>query len=263
MCSQKIIIPALLALACASAQAEDQAADWHGMLLLGAGIGPQYEGSDDYEAAPLFVGNFSRGNLYMGMEDGTFRANLLDSPSYELGPLLSFGTGRDKEDIDNEAVAALGTIDNAVEAGAFAAYSWSLSEQSRMRIATEYLQDTGSVYDGWRGALSLGYSRDLSSGASLNIEASFGLVSDDYADTFYSVSQNGANASGLRRFDARGGVDKFGLSVTMGYPLSEHYGLFGVVAFQRMLGDVADSPIVADAGDPDQVMAGIGIAYLY
>lgn len=263
MCSRKIIIPAILALACASVQADDQAAEWHGMLLFGAGIGPQYEGSDEYSAMPLFVGNFSRGNLYMGMEDGTLRANLLDSPSYELGPLLSFGTGREKDDIDNDAVAALGTIDSAVEAGAFAAYSWSLSEQSGMRIAAEYLQDTGSAYDGWRGGLSIGYSRGLSNGASLDIEASLGLVSDNYADTFYSVSRSESQASGLRRFDAGGGVDNFGLTAVMGYPLDEHYGLFGVVAYQRLLGDPAESPIVADEGDADQLMTGIGIAYLF
>lgn len=263
MFSRKLFIPTILAIACASVHAEDQAADWQGMLLFGAGIGPQYEGSDDYEAMPVFVGNFSRGNLYMGIEDGTFRANLLDSPSYELGPLLSFGTGRDADEIDNEAVAALGTIDTAVEAGVFSAVSWSLSEQSRMRVAAEYLQDTGSVYDGWRGKLTAGYTRNLSAGATVNVEASIGVVSDDYADTFYSVSQSGSNASGLRPFEASGGVDNIGLAVVMSYPLDEHYALFGVVAWQRLLGDAADSPIVADAGDPDQAMLGIGIGYLY
>ena len=263
MCSRKLFIPAILAIACACVHAEDQAADWHGILLLGAGIGPQYEGSDKYEAMPLFVGNFSRGNLYLGLEDGTFRANLLDSSSYELGPLLSFDSGRDAEDIDNEAVAALGTIDSAVEAGVFSAVSWSLSEQSRMRIAAEYLQDTGRVYEGWRGKLTAGYTRNLAEGATVNVEASIGVVSDNYADTFYSVSQSGANASGLHRFDASGGVDSIGLAVVMSYPLDEHYGLFGVVAWEHLLGDVADSPIVADAGDPDQAMLGIGIGYLY
>jgi len=263
MCNPKILIPALLAIACASAQAAEEDAPWHGMLLFGAGIGPQYEGSDDYAAMPLFVGNFSRGNLYLGMEDGTFRANLLDSPSYEFGPLLSFSTGREADDIDNDAVAALGSIDTAVEAGAFAAHTWALSAQSSIRVAGEYLQDTGSVYDGWRGGFSIGYARELGGGTSLNLEASLGLASDDYADTFYSVSAAGANASGLRRFAAGGGVLDFGLTAVLAYPFDEHYGLFGVVGYQRLLGDAADSPIVADAGDADQLMAGVGIAYLY
>jgi outer membrane scaffolding protein for murein synthesis (MipA/OmpV family) len=232
------------------------------MILFGLGVGPQYEGSDDYEAMPLFVATFSKGNLYMGFEDATIRANFLDSDHYEFGPLLSFATGRE-DDIDDSAVAALGSIDTATEPGAFAAYSWPLAADSRMRVGGEYLHDVSGVYDGWRGGLSLGYSREIGPGWSLNVEAALGLVSDDYADTFFSVSRSGARASGLDRYRAQGGADNLGVTLVLGHQVTDRLGLFGVVALQRLLGDAADSPIVADAGDPDQVMAGIGIAYLY
>lgn len=252
---------ALLALTLATAHAEDPApADtWHGMILFGLGVGPQYEGSDDYEAMPLFVGTFSKGNLYMGFEDATLRANFLDSDSYEFGPLLSFATGRE-DDIDNSAVAALGSIDTATELGAFAAYSWPLTADSRLRVGGEYLRDVSDVYDSWRGGLSLGYSREIAPGWSLNVDVALGLVSDDYADTFFSVSPSGAGASGLDPYRAQGGADNVGVTLVMGHQVTDNLGLFGAVVFQRLLGDAADSPIVADA---DQVMLGIGIAYLY
>jgi outer membrane scaffolding protein for murein synthesis (MipA/OmpV family) len=49
----------------------------------------------------------------------------------------------------------------------------------------------------------------------------------------------------------------------MGYPVTEQFRVFGVFAYQRLLGDVADSPIVADAGDPEQMIIGLGIGYFY
>lgn len=261
MCSSKIMMPALLVLTLATAHADEPApADtWHGMILFGFGVGPQYEGGDDYEAMPLFAGSFSKGNLYMGFEDATLRANFLDSDNYEFGPLLSFATGRE-DDIDNTAVAALGSIDTAAELGAFGAYSWPLTADSRMRIGGEYLLDVSDVYDGWRGGLSLGYSREVGPGWSLNVDAALGLVSDDYADTFFSVSRSGSSASGLDPYHAQGGTENFGVTLVLGHQLTEKLGMFGVVAFQRLLGDVADSPIVAD---PDQASVGIGMAYLY
>jgi outer membrane scaffolding protein for murein synthesis (MipA/OmpV family) len=263
MCSRNIIMSALLTLTLATAHADESASSgWHGMILFGAGVGPQYEGSDDYEAMPLFAGTFSKGNVYMGFEDGTFRANILDSDKFEFGPLVSFSTGRE-DDIDNTAVAALGSIDTATELGAFGAYSWPLTADSRMRIGGEYLRDVSDVYDSWRGGLSLGYSLEFAAGWSVNVEAALGLVSDDYADTFYSVSPGGASASGLRQYRAQGGADNIGVSLVLGHQLTDKLGLFGVVALQRLLGDAADSPIVADEGDPDQAMVGIGIAYLY
>jgi outer membrane scaffolding protein for murein synthesis (MipA/OmpV family) len=229
------------------------------MILFAVGVGPQYEGSDDYEAMPLFAGSFSKGNLYMGFEDGTLRANILDDDNYEFGPLVSFATGREA-DIDNTAVAALGSIDAATELGAFAAYSWPLSAGSRMRIGGEYLLDVSDVYGGWRGGFSLGYSRAIAPRWSLNVDTSLRLVSDDYADTFFSVSSSGSGASGLDQYHAQGGVDDFGVTLVIGYQLSDNLGLFGVAAFQRLLGDAADSPIVAN---PDQATLGVGIAYLY
>jgi len=264
MRSLKIMMPALLALTLAVAHADEPApADsWHGMILFGVGVGPQYEGSEDYEAMPLFAGSFSRGNLYMGFEDATFRANFLDSDSYEFGPLVSFASGRE-EDIDNTAVAALGSIDTATELGAFAAYSWPLTADSRMRLGGEYLRDVSDVYGSWRGGISLGYSREIASRWSLNIDAALRLVSDDFADTFFSVSSNGSSASGLDQYRAQGGADNFGVTLVLGYRLTDNLGLFGAAAIQRLLGDAADSPIVADAGNPDQAMVGVGIAYLY
>jgi outer membrane protein len=261
MYGSKILMPALLALTLAPAHADEPAAadSWHGMILFGIGVGPQYEGGDDYEAMPLFVGTFSRGNLYMGFEDGTLRANILDSDRYEFGPVLSVATGRE-DDIDNTAVAALGGIDTAFELGAFAAYSWPVAADSRVRIGGEYLHDVSDVYDSWRGSVSLGYSNEIAPRWSVNVETSLRMVSDGYADTFFSVSQSGAAASGLDPYRARGGADNVGVTLVLGHQLTDSLGLFAAVSLQRLLGDAAGSPVVAD---PNQAMVGIGIAYFY
>lgn len=262
MNTRLLFIPAVLALACGAARAAGPAADddWNGMMLFAAGFAPQYEGASDYEPATLVVGNFNNGHRYFAFEGTTFRANLLDSDGYEAGPLLSFDTGR-SDDMDNEAVAALGEIDTATELGVFGAWSRPLARHSRLRLLGQYLQDVNGVYDGWRGSLGVGYSSDLPSGWSIGVDATLAVVSDAYAAKFFSVSQSGSDASGLRPYAAGGGAENVGLIANASYPINRQLAFFGLAGYQRVVGEAADSPILVDEGDPNQFILGAGIGY--
>ena len=73
----------------------------------------------------------------------------------------------------------------------------------------------------------------------------------------------GARASGLRHFDAKGGVKDFGTSLTAVYALSPKWSLIGFGGYRRLVGDFKDSPVVRDAGRADQFSGGVGIGFRF
>ncbi|MEN1729710.1 MAG: MipA/OmpV family protein, partial [Pseudomonadota bacterium] len=58
-----------------------------------------------------------------------------------------------------------------------------------------------------------------------------------------------------------GGFNSVEVTLFGNYALNDRWGLFGVVSYQRLLSDAADSPIVDDEGSANQFLAGIGIGY--
>ena len=57
------------------------------------------------------------------------------------------------------------------------------------------------------------------------------------------------------------------LAGTAAYALSRNpmkgWSLFGVIAYSRLAGDFADSPLVADRGSANQVFGAAGLAYSF
>ncbi len=57
----------------------------------------------------------------------------------------------------------------------------------------------------------------------------------------------------------------FGLGgmVSLGGDLRKGFAVGAKLNYQRLLGDFADSPLVALRGNPDQFSAGVGLAYTF
>lgn len=82
---------------------------------------------------------------------------------------------------------------------------------------------------------------------------------DDYADSRFGVSSQEALTTGLAAYDPSGGLKEASLSVRSIMSFSPRYGIFTRLAYTRLLGDAADSPIVDQAGSIDQAFAGAGL----
>ena len=93
--------------------------------------------------------------------------------------------------------------------------------------------------------------------------ASLAFVDGGYADTWFSVDGADAAASGLGRHDAGGGLHDVGASLDVRRLLGERASLGARVAWRRLLGDAADSPIVAAEGDADQVLAALSLGWRF
>ncbi len=230
----------------------------HGTVVAGVAFAPEYEGADKQEIVPLVIGRINDGNRYLAFEGPTLRANVIDSNDLEFGPVVNITTKRER-DIQSSAVARLGVINDAVEVGAFAAISHTVSGNDRIRLAVQGVQDVSGVHKGWLGAASAGYAWSVTPKISLTSNMTATYASAEYARNYFSVTSAGAITSGLPMFDAKSGIKDVGGSLSARYFIDKRWSLFGIGAYKRLVGSSAKSPIVNDAGNRDQFVGGIGI----
>lgn len=256
--SRKYLVTSL-GLAAAAFLLPDAFAQDGGYLTVGVSATPEYEGSPDQQIIPFVAGRYDFGDRSVALEGLTVRADLLSSPDWEAGPAASYTFGRDK-DVDT-VVRFLPEIDGAVEAGGYVAYNWlpETPDGTSARLSLQAVQDISDAHDGWILTSAFGVSRPLSDRFQIGAEISASIVSDDYAETYFSVDPAGALATGLAPYSAEGGLKDIGLSLSSAWAATETWSLTGYTGYKRLLGDAADSPIVADAGDENQFTVGVGI----
>jgi MipA family protein len=212
---------------------------------LGVLMVPEFEGSDDYQAAPLLGFRIDRGNRWLEFQGLGLRANLLDSPMLEVGPVLNYRMGRD-DDVENSFVASLPEVDDSTELGVFFTYKIPAG-QGGFSFGAEVLQDVSDAHEGWLGTLSAGYGAEIGNGWSIGSKVSATLISDDYADAYFSTDT----------FTAEGGWKDVGIDLSVSYALNDQSSILGFIGYRRLLDDAADSPIT-QSGSEDQMAIGVG-----
>lgn len=235
-----------------------------GSIAAGIATVPDYEGAKQNQLIPLIAGDLHWGNRYLAFEGTTARLNLLNSPTLELGPVanLTFGRGSNAKPLP---VRALGRIKDAYEIGAFAAIKTGslLRDGDELRLRVQGARDIADVHDGWVYEAALGYRLPVSPRFVIAADMAVRLADDKYAATYFSVTPAGSAASGLRSYAAKGGIKDVGASLTAIYALSSKWSLIGFAGYRRLVGDVADSPIVRGAGRAGQISGGAGIGFRF
>ncbi len=252
----------------ANAQEEDTAqsvtewsieSGWSFELGAGAGIGPDYEGSDDYEVSAVPIVDVSWNNRVLvttkgrlGIYATPYQANNL---TVDLG--VFYDGGRDED--DNEALKGLGDLDVGAVAMGRLGYDFGLVE-----AGLEVTQDLTGDRDGMTVTAELEYGRTF-----FDDQVHFGVTpyvtwaNGDYMDNSFGISaaQSGSSARGFAQHDAGSGLKDAGVSIDLGYRITENISAFGGVQYSRLLGDAADSPLVADEGSENQLGAFLGLSY--
>lgn len=241
--------------------AQEPESAWQVHLAAGAMVHPDYEGSDDYEIAPLPYINISyRDRVFI--EGTSFGANVftLKGPGpgdyLRIGPLLNYRMGRDQD--DNDALRGLGDVDGAVEIGGFVSYG--IRDFS---LGVTALQDFSASHDGMTVELKGGYGRRFGDSWGIRAEVAATWADDDYTRSFFGIDARQALRSGYREYSAEAGFKDVGLSMAVDYSLTENWGVTGRVGYTRLLGDAADSPIVDREGSANAFSAGIFIGYRF
>ncbi len=229
-------------------------------LGLGAAAIPQFEGSSDYRviAAPNFA--FSLGPVGIRSNGPGAEADLFASRAIDAGPIMRWNGGRDPADIDSAAVSALPKVDGALMLGGFARLNYPVGDDLILSPRVNILQGLDGGHEGLIAEASIGLTRRLDD---WTVGGSAGLTYADeaYMDAFFSVAP--ASPSGLAAFTAGGGIKDVGVTLFASYRISDDWSATAVAGYRRLVGDAADSPIVATAGDPNQGFLSLGFSYTF
>ena len=218
-------------------------------------VQPTYEGSDEYEVLglpyllPIFAGGpgfFDRIDA-RGIDDVRFK--LVDMGGFVAGPLAGYNFGRDED--DGDLLAGLGDVDGGVVLGGFLGYGW----QWLMFDASYHhtLSDDG----GFLVRLGIEAERPISDRVTLTGRVGTTYADGEYMDNYFGVDVATAL---VPVFDADAGFKDVHVKLGVKAELDERWSMRASAGYSHLLGDAADSPIVASE---DQFTGLFGLSYKF
>lgn len=234
-------------------------------IALGVGAAPEFIGSDDLEIVPFVAGTYETRFVDISIEGTSLRLDFLGPQTSRVlraGPVFTFRGGRD--DVDDPVIDRLEDVDDAAEIGGFIGFDLRDLALPGDEFFTR-LEVTGDVSDSHNGFLitpSAGYGAPVLDALRASVDVSLNFGSREFNETFFSVSQRDAAASGLPTFEADAGLYGVTLGTGLAYAITDTWGVVGRVSYTRLSGDASDSPIV-ERGSQNQVFVGAGVSYRF
>lgn len=225
------------------------------VIELGAGgrVAPSFEGSDDYLVSPFPIISVEYLNI-----PGVFTTGGGPRGGLSFGPSFGYSGERSEEEFDG--LTGLDPVDATYELGLRVGYEtlYSSTLSSDVYGAVRYAFGGADGFVGEVGA-------DLIYQPTPVLELKAGplatFASNDYMDSYFSVSPEESVRSGLRfaPHDADGGFESVGGQVGARYEFRPDLFLTADAEYRRLVGDAADSPIV-DLGDENQYSFSLGLS---
>ena len=259
---------ALAAMAARQGHAEDFAIPLELPQLNFAGLGvgayPNYFGSKDYDlgAAP-FARLSLGGTRFVRLMANEVRVNVLDHPNWQFGPVGLWRLGR--EDVENPVVDKVHDIDDSISLGLFGGYVWRDPQDVRRMagVSTWVLGDVSDVYNGWTAGLNAYATQPVAKMLTLAGGAAFTWGDRNYMDEYFGVTPSDSLASGLPIHVPGSGVRDARAWTMALLHLSPQWHLGVSAMYLRLMGEAADSPLVADEGSKNQWVYGVGALYAW
>ena len=232
---------------------------WDIRLGLGLEQEPTFQGSDKTELEPdLFAVLAYRanwGNVFLS-GDGLGYSRML---SDDFGILLQLEAEDTREVEDDDRLRGLESQEEELEleiVGKYFSGPWHAG--ASLALATG---DKGIVWFlgggyTWRLAndkLFLRFKADLSGSNEENQQTDFGITATESANSVF----------GYPEYSPGGGLKSFGLRFGADYRINDRWFVNGEVELERLLGDVADSPLVTMGGSENNYEIGLGIYYMF
>jgi outer membrane protein len=221
-------------------------------------VEPSYEGADHYHVVPAPIFDFRRAGTppnFRSPIDG-FGISLIDLGSLKVGPVGKLIWQRKESDFSE--LHGLGDVDWTVEVGGFVEFWPAQWLRTRVEARQGIGGHHGQVFD-----LSADFISHVTPQLQLNAGPRLGLATSNALSPYFSVTPAQSIASGLPVFDAGGGLRYVGVGAQATYYWTPQWTTNVFVEYQRLLGDVADSPLVSLRGSADQVTAGVGLSYSF
>lgn len=233
-------------------------------VAVGTGIVPDYLGSDDYIVGAAPLARYDYGSGSVSLIGNWALWDLTEAGGWRFGPAAMLRFGR--KDVEDDVVKLVSEIDNTIDLGGSVGYEFIDPENplKRLAVGADGFVDAGGVHNGVvvnayaRAMYPLGWQGGV---AAIFLGTSWG--SSNYTDTYFSVSQQDSQLSGLPQFTASSGMRdaRIGLGIIQSFSPHWHLGVGG--SMMQLIGDAADSPLVRDRGSRTQIIFGVGLAYTW
>ena len=243
-------------------------------LGVGAGVRPDFEGSDDYQfsPAPLLrgrVAGFDFAANGPGLDLDLLREKDRRATNLILGPTARVRFGRDN-DVNDAVVARLNERKTALELGASAGVAINnvFGRFDTLRFTTNISFDVTGVHKGTLIRPSFGYGTPLGRATYVNLTVSATHADSNYMDTYFGVTAAESVTTSLPAFTARGGWKNIGTNAIIAHDLSGNaldggWSVFLIGSYSRLLNDAKRSPIVMQRGNASQFFSGAGVAFTF
>jgi MipA family protein len=245
-------------------------------LGIGGGIAPEYEGASDYGFQPggIIQGKFDgfafqvRGtNIYVDLirDAPDSKVNLI------LGPVAQVRFDRgSRKDLKDPRVALLGTRDTAVELGGYIGIGKKgfLIPPASLTFDLAFVHDVAGVHDSFILTPGVALSSPVSQRTFARLGVSADYVGAGYGRTYFDSPAIAAPIPSLTGYATDGaGFKSIGTTLLLTHDLGgdnrKGWALFGLGGYKRLLGQYARSSLVREAGDADQFLGVVGIAYSF
>lgn len=211
--------------------------DWTVALGGGAGMLPQYDGASDYrvQGGPM-VEIRKSDEFFFSLGEG-LGYNFLTERYYRFGFALTYDLGR-REKIDRVHLAGLGNIEAAPEGKLFYEYVFF---PGVLRIDARH---AWGGHNGWIGDVSLYSPVAGNKKFFVFVGPSVTFADGTYLRHYFGVSPQQSLNSGYAQYRPHGGLQAARIGSTAVWFFTEHWMLNVLFAYERLLGDTRDSPIV-------------------
>jgi outer membrane protein len=236
------------------------AVEWS--LGAGAGIAPDYEGSDDYEAVPLLnvlAKDLYHPKTYVQLKGTKLNSNFLPSENWRLG--LSAQYIGERNDVDNNKVDNLSKTDSGVMIGIMGGYDFNVGKGVLGLEADARLDPKDEI--GGLVTLRVKYKQPIRDNLvfSAGVDTTYG--SDDYMDEFFGVGTKNSARSGLSTYNPDAGFKDIGLQAALTYKFTPRWSVTGLGRYTRLIGDADDDSPVVDEGSENQFIAGVLVGFSF
>lgn len=243
-------------------------------LVVGAALGSDYEGSDDYIFAPVAGATARLHGHSIGWQGNSLGVDLVTEHrdqtfKFIVAPFVNLNLDLTRVARD-PVVARIGKRMKAVEGGVVIGFTRTgvlTSPSDSLTIQLSAAQDLGSAHRSFIVSPSVIYVAPLSKAMLVSASASLDGVGAGYARYYFGIDGRASAASGLPFYRPGGGVKSAAFSlggvISLRGDLSRGFAVGAKLNYARLLGAFASSPLVAMRGNANQFSVAVGLAYTF
>jgi len=245
-----------------AASAGDGQHFWSGDWYLSVGAAgfsaPKFEGGkhNKLQWSPLVsIGRQGPGPRFSSRNDNPSFA-LIESDAFRIGIVGKFVPSRDSS--DGRELRGLRKVKWGAEAGGFAEAYPTDWLRARIEVRQGIRSHSGLVADTAIDAFT-----DITPELRLSGGPRMTMATNDYFDIYYGVNARESAASGLSGYKPGGGVKSVGVGGALTWKASENWTTSTFLEYTRLTGPAADSSLVRERGDRNQLLIGLSASYKF